>query len=113
MIKTIIERFFKVWGVQFETDLPPEFIVSAHAEQRLLERVRCRKDKIQKLVVKAWYSKSVPIPKFEKTKNRTEYFYDRKRHNRVARECMGYVFIFAYEYNRHPFLPQKVLVTVF
>lgn len=106
----LIARWVKVWGVGFESDLPPEFVVSLHAEQRLIERMGCSRRKIPKVVMKAYYGRSVPLPKLN-----TKRYYSAHHHpgkNRVAREMMGYVFIFAYTQPRGAFPAQKVLVTV-
>lgn len=108
-LPTFIEKYFKVWGVGFESDLPPEFIISTHAEERMRERMKCSKDKMVKLVAKAFYGKSVPIPKLERIKNKTHYRYDERR---FAKEMMGFVFVFVMAEPRHPLPRQKVLITV-
>ena len=111
MIREFIEKHFKVWGVEFESSLPPEFVISDHAEKRLNERVRMKPEKMKALVVKAWYAKPVNTPKLEKTQNRSSYYYGEER---ICRELMGKIYVFAYAYgkNRRPFSVQKVLITV-
>lgn len=108
-IRRFIERHFKVWGVALETSLPPEFYVSKHAELRLYERVGVRKEKIPELVAKAFYAKEVDTPRVERAMNRGRYYHSK---NRVARELMGKVYIFAYSKPRGAFPVQKVLITV-
>lgn len=103
-----ITRNFKVWGVEFETDLPAEFVITTHAEQRLIERLRVKKEKLAKVVVKAWYTDDVPSAKV----NRAAYNYPAK--NKRYREMMGYTWVFGYGHeSRSGLPPQKVLITVF
>jgi len=110
MLKQLIEKYFKVWGVQFETDLPPEFVISKHAEQRFEERLGCSKDKMAKVAVKAW---SAPEPDLKKW-GRKIYNYSFKDNAAKIhyREHMGFLFVFAV-YNKRMFLPaQKLLITL-
>jgi len=109
MIIDFIKKHFKVWGVKFEvTDLPPEFIISVHAQERLIKRVGIKKEKIPKFVIRAWYSKDVDIKKL-RYKKYNQFFRDQPK---ICREMMGYVFIFAVIENERVLANQKVLVTV-
>ena len=109
MVTAFIERTFKTWGVELETNLPPEFYVTKHAEQRLKQRVGIKATKIPKFVTKAYYSKHRPIPKLNRKEYRNLTGYPK---NRVAREMMGFVFIFAYSTPRGGLPKQKALITV-
>lgn len=99
-------RYLRCLGVQFEGPLPPEFIVTYHGEERMLERFRCDKKKIKKIIAKAWhYGGKVHISqevykKYKSEVARTEYKY-----------YMGHVFIFSVK--RKPGYLQKILVTVY
>lgn len=107
----LLKKYIKLWGVKFETDLPPEFVISKHAEERLRNRVGVSKKKMSELVVKAWHTKDVQIPKLNKREYKAEHFYKYKR-QKVCRELMGYIYVFAYSSGRAPFNSQKVLITV-
>jgi hypothetical protein len=95
-----------------DIDLVPEFLITEHAKQRMAERIKVSPRKMEKLCAKAWYGKSIPIPKLIERQNRADYFYH-YRDEKVAREVMGYVFIFGYGQPRPNGLPrQKKLITV-
>lgn len=100
----------RVWGVGWESDLPKEFIISQHAEERLLERMTKNRDKLEKIVVRAWRSKlavpsNVNLPrKYERVYYRYRWF-------------GGYLFVFQIilagrNYSRFQ-LSQKKLITVY
>lgn len=99
----------KVWGVDFETNYPPEFMISAHAERRFKERVNCTKRKMMKMTVKAWKS-TIEIPKTNHFQYRAKY--ENKPYH-VFRAYMGFIFVFRTRYRENCFEPQKLLVTVF
>jgi hypothetical protein len=107
-----IEKHFKVWGVFLEADLPPEFLITKHAADRLWNRVGVKADKHSKVTVKAWHSKVVTRPII----NRLEYAkgFDDRRYTCHYRELMGWVFVFGIRIDRRgPFAQQKVLITVY
>jgi len=109
MILNFIKKHFKVWGVKFDiTDLPPEFIISTHAQERLIKRVGIKVEKIPKFIIKAWYSKDVDVEKL-RFKKYNQLFRD---HPKICREMMGYVFIFVMIENKRMLANQKILVTV-
>ena len=85
----------------------PEYVVTDHSKLRLAERIHVSPRKMLKLCVKAWNGKSVTIPKLVRTQNKNDYFYEpMDGKHRVARELMGYVFLFEVRGN------QKILITV-
>jgi hypothetical protein len=110
-ISAFFLRYSKRYGVQFESSLPPEFVVSEHAEQRIRERFGLTdKKKMAKMVQKAFYSRQTKSsPRITIAKNRSEY----KGKKYKFREMMGRVFIFAYSGARGELPPVKLLVTVF
>ena len=87
-----IRKQLQCWGVVFESDLPPEFVVSHHAEQRLAERVGVKKDKMVKMVMKAWNAKTPNMDKWGKKLYENKFRKDGKYIE--FREMMGYLFIF-------------------
>lgn len=93
----------KVWGIHFESELPAEFILTRHAEERLVERFKLlNKEKIDKIIIKAWYSK-------EKFKNAKVIY----KNNYMYRVFNGYLFVFAKRHNKRYNYTQKALVTVY
>ena len=108
MQKTL-KRFFKVWGVGFETNMPPEFVITNHAEERMKQRMSVSERKLKQTVIKAFYSKEVSCPKMNRKEYRTKMFHGKRR---IARELMGYTFIFCYSSPRSPLPTQKILITV-
>lgn len=103
-----LSRFLILHGVEVETEAPPEFIVKYHAADRMINRIKCKPDKIVKLTLKAWNSKESVK---EIIKNRHHYYKGRDE-NVVYRALMGYVFVFKVIYNRGTIEPQKILITV-
>lgn len=98
----------KAWGVIFESDLPPEFVITIHAEERMSQRIKCRRDKMIKLAMKAWESKEKLDPVFL---NRKEY--QGQVRGIEYRQLMGYVYIFNVRYVAIGNYYQKRLVTVY
>lgn len=61
MIKKLIVRWFRIkyWGVRFENNIPPEFIITKHAQDRMIERLGCKtRDEMVKLVMLAWWNQA-------------------------------------------------------
>ncbi len=105
-LKHLFDRPRVIW----EGDMPPQFAITTHAELRLIQRVKVSRRKMAELVEKAWYCKSIPTPRLEKFQNKADYNYTNER---IAKECMGKIYIFSYGTNpRAPFPPQLVLITV-
>lgn len=109
-IRNEIEKRCKIWGVEFETEMPPEFLVTEHAERRLLERMRVSKRKLKETVVKAWHAKRVDSAKLNRKLYNSHLHHG--NHKVVGRELMGFVFLFRYGVYRQDFPPQKVLISV-
>ena len=104
---------FDRWGVSVESvssGTPAEFVITKHAIERMEARFHCRKDKIYKMVIKAWQSKQHIDSKFVKRKR---YFHADKFENQDKVEYrfyMGYLFVF----RRHDrYKNQKILITLY
>lgn len=104
-----IEKKVKIWGVEIESNLPPEFIITDHAFLRLKTRTNYDEKKIKKLVVKAWFSKEVVSKKlFAKIE-------DKKRRHSFShyRFFLGNLYVFDIVHNKKLGYSQKILVTVY
>ena len=101
-----INKHYDVWGTKIEADLPPEFIVTEHACNKLIERFKCDSKKFHKIMLKAWRSEE-HIDK--------EFIYRAKlTHNRgIYKMFNGHIFVFRVRYNNRLGFSQKYLVTVF
>lgn len=88
----------------------PEILISDHGRQRLKERVHVSDRKIVRLVQKAWNSKSQNIPKLKQVEYNT--FNKHGFADRVHREMMGYIFIFAMSPPLYPGHVEVTLITV-
>ena len=108
-INSLIERYFKLWGATIETDLPPEFIITEHANRRIEERLKCNKDKVQKITVKAWNNKEILDQKYI---NQKEVIYYSKNNIRY-KTFNGFVFVFALKFINRLGYSQKTLITVY
>lgn len=97
----------KYWGVKFERELPAEFIITTHAEARMVERFHCDPEKMRKIVLKAWDSQETS--NYVKMKVIKEALEGRKG---TFRSFNGHVFIFETRWNKSLGYPQKILVTV-
>lgn len=105
-LKKFIEKNYKVWGTKLEVDLPPEFIITQHAENKFKQRVCCNQNKKHKIIVKAWNSKEKIRPGFIR---RSRKLYG----NKIYKLFNGYIFVFDIRYNRKAGFAQKFLITVF
>ncbi len=103
--------WLKVWGVEFEFNLPPEFYITDHAYERLKQRLNVSDKKLKQVVVKAWHAPEVDSKKMNLAKYRKELV--SKDKTRIFRELMGYIFVFSLGRRRDGLPRQKVLVTVF
>lgn len=99
-------RYLRCLGVQFEGPIPPEFIVTFHGQTRMLERFKCDKRKIKKVIAKAWHyggmvhvSNKV-IQKYKPVRGKTDYKY-----------YLGHVFVF--NVVQKPGYLLKTLITVY
>lgn len=115
-IKKRIIKYFenqsKLWGVEFESRLPHEYLITFHAEKRIKERVRVTDSKIMKMVVKASNSienvTQTNMSDYEKKGGLRDY-----RHKRYFKSYMGYTWVFTYKYRKDANTPQKILITVY
>lgn len=104
-----LEKNVKIWGVEIESNLPPEFIITDHAFLRIKTRTNYDDKKIKKLVVKAWFSKEPVSKKFlSKIEDKI------KRYGPTHyRSFLGNVYVFRAVYSKRLGHFQKKLVTVY
>ena len=113
VIKLIIKKYFKLWGVKIEAPgVDSEFVITHHAYKRMLDRVGCHEEKIKKLAIKSWYSTNKVDPA---AINRKQYKYTQihgaTQHKVQYRSLMGYTFIWQVSFIDGA--PQKKLITVY
>lgn len=106
----LVNKLFKildirVWGVEIEAAIPPEFLITDHASKRMLERFGCSENKIKKITVKAWFSK-------EKVNKLWEYKKKLKYKTTIYKYFCGHVFVFTTK-RRKDGRAQKRLITVY
>lgn len=80
-----------------------KIIVTNHAKERILRRINCKKNKVSKIVMKAWYSKDKLIAGYKKSDMVPRY----KKEGLVFKYFLGRVFVFSND-NKNV----KILVTV-
>jgi len=99
----------KCWGIKLESELPPEFIISTHAEERLKERFRSMLlSDTSEIIIRAWFSNR-DLPK----KYDPPVQYDLGQFLQYKQTYfMGYVWIFGIRRIRKAGYTQKVLLTV-
>lgn len=105
-IRPYLIKNLKCWGCAFNDELPPEFIITPHAQKRLEDRLNCRKDKIRKMVVKAWFNK-------EQVKYDFKLRQEAKGYKGIYKTINGFVFIFAERWEPRIGYTQKILITVY
>lgn len=98
----------KYWGIAFETDLPPEFVITNHALERINLRFKCKPTKIKRTVFKAWNHGTQPHPEFI---NRKLYRTGEYKGS-IYRVFQGHVFIFKTRYDNKLGVARKTLITV-
>lgn len=117
VVKRIIKKHFKLWGVNIEPsvageDIKPEFVITYHAHDRMLERLKCNEEKIKKVAIKSWYSKEKVCSGLINAK---EFIYDndaRCANEKIHyRRLMGYIFIWKVKWVGD--WPQKILITMY
>lgn len=87
--------------------IQPEFILTTHAKERLIDRLGTKPHKLLRVCKKAWKSKPLNLPIANKLRYSTSF--DPKRKNIQYRELFGYVFIF----DVSPTGYQKRLITLY
>lgn len=105
-LKKFIEKNYNVWGIKIETDLPPEFIITEHALEKIKKRFNCNSDKMHKIMMKAWKTEETPSKEFIQ---KADLNYERG----IYKMFNGYVFVFRVRYNNRLGFAQKYLITVF
>jgi len=91
-----------------------EFIITQHAEERLIERFGCKKYKIEKIVIKAWNSNEKMKSKYISKFNQKVFlkFYRNQRYIKM-RLYQGYLFIFRLNWDTPDRSVQKYLITIY
>lgn len=113
-IKRIIKKYFKIWGVKYEGDLPPEFIVTNHALDRLKYRSGTKEDKFKKIIIKAWYSSEYLDEKFLNKQEEIQFFKGKRNRSRIKYKLFnGLIFVFQLHFNGQIGVNQKKLITVY
>lgn len=112
VLKKIIKKYFKLWGVEIQvSEIDPEFVVTFHARERLLERLKCSDRKLKKIAIKAWYSsEQIDVAMVNRKQYRYRYIYGKKK-NIYYRQFLGRVFVWEVVYRTGQ--PQKILITMF
>lgn len=109
IIQYILKRLYprvQMFGARFEWDMPPEFVITKHAHQRIQERMRVTDHKMLPIAVKAWLT-----PGGEKLIE--QYISPNHRQkNRKFRVFQGRIFVYKVQYNALLARSQKVLITV-
>jgi hypothetical protein len=101
-----IEKHYDIWGTKIECNLPPEFIITDHAYESMSARFNCRRDKMHKVMVKAWRSDDKP--------DRAFIMEAEKKHPRsIYKVFNGFVFVFRLRYNKVLGFSQKYLITTY
>lgn len=96
------------FGVRYDWELPPDFVVTEHAAQRLQIRSPIAPAKLKQVVAKAWDSKQgvEVIAKYR------AYAKKRAESSDQYRVFQGLIFVFVCRYNKYLGYSQKTLVTV-
>lgn len=113
MISKTLFRWLKTryWGVGFESELPPEFVITNHAEQRLKKRLNyAHRHQIPKLMLDAWHDGDKPPADFDpkKASRPTKYF-----SKFIYKHYAGYIWIWGVRYNKQIPEGQKHLITIY
>lgn len=82
-----------------------EFVCTNHAKMRIQQRIKCSDNKIEKLIIKAWFSNKEKVPESFVYFQRSKGY---KNPNIKYRKFLGYMWIFEENSNG-----QKVLITMF
>ncbi len=102
LFQSIIRFFSNPEVTTYQPRERKEFVVTNHARERIIERLKCHPSKIEKLVIKAWLSTKEPIPlEFRIRQERKGY------KGSTYRKFLGYIWVF--DATKH----QKVLVTIY
>lgn len=113
MISKTLFRLLKTkfWGVGFESELPPEFVITNHAERRLKKRIQyAHRHQLPKLMLDAWYLGIDPPETFKPEKaTRPEGHF----HKFVYKYHMGYVWVWGIRFTKTIPGGQKHLITIY
>lgn len=112
-LSKVIFKFLqkRYWGVGFESRLPPEFVITNHAKERLNRRLSYpHKHRMVELMIDAWHDGEEPPATFlkEKARKPRNHF-----HSFEYRYYEGYIWIWGLQYS--DLIPdgQKYLVTIY
>lgn len=114
-LKTEVINYFyrksRLWGVVWETNKPPEFIVTAHAEERLMERLFVDKKEAGRLLIAAWFSRQEVPSHFIKRKE--EISRERNLGTIHYRRFDGMIWVFGKSYLPRYSQTQHTLITIY
>lgn len=111
MISANIFKLLKIkyWGLGYESKLPPEFIVTQHAQKRLKARLEYPdRHRGAELTMEAWYQGKVPPETFDQNRHRNSH-----HKNYAYKYYSGYIWIYGLRWNEHLGVDQKFLVTIY
>lgn len=101
----------KMWGVCLPHELPPEFMVTRHAEHRLKERLFIgSSEEMKNHIIAAWYSKTHVPQEIKKDRRYTPPPWSGTLQYRIYRQRL---YIFDERLNRKYQCMQKHLITVY
>jgi hypothetical protein len=63
----------KCLGLYHETELPPEFVITKHAKERLIERGKNKEDRELEDVMTSWYYGTTPPSDFDTKRYRHQF----------------------------------------
>lgn len=106
--KKELAEIIKDLRVEYEKNMPPEFLITDHALERMKQRFGCKDFKIRKITRKAWGSKvKVPVNIEEKKRRNPKY------KNTIFKQFNGHIFVFSTQYNSKLGYSVKKLITVY
>lgn len=98
----------KYWGLRFEEELPPEFIVSHHATLRAQERITTSKTDMAEHTIRAWYKGTQLPDDFDTSRKPSKY-----RYKKIAyRYHSGVVWVYGLRWIKQAGYQQKHLITI-
>ena len=103
----------KYWGANFESRLPPQFIITKHAKERIMQRMDLKMKDVPSVVILAWQKGKKPPTEFNKdkaVKPEAGLIFCREFRYKFYK---GYIFVFGLKWNRQLKETQKYLLTIY
>lgn len=98
----------RYWGIKLERDIPPEFVITYHAERRAAERLPVRPNDLHGMTIRAWYQGEEPPGSFQPKNEANSIRFRTIRYRYYAKV----VWVFGVRYNKQAGYAQKHLVTI-